>query len=289
VDRTDKAIDVFKGLIEHGLHSVPVLQKTKRKWYGFVELSDIVQFYVEKFGNQLGDEGRSALDSIGKQEDFLEKTVDEIMKSPLTRRNVFHPISRGYSLFSAIEAMAREEHLHRVPIIDGDRQLKSVLSQSQVIEYIQANLESLGSIKNKPVGSMEGVLKEVISVNETSLAIDAFKLMQQRNITGVAVLNENGSVIGNLSVRDLKGLRLENQLFHRLFQTVHNFMRHLKEENKDDNRPKTKKVVHATDTLSHVIEILVDHTIHRVYVVGAENKPIGVVTLKDVLLQIVSN
>jgi len=289
VDRTDKVIEVFKGLAEHGFLSVPVLQKTKHKWYGFIELSDIVQFYVEQFGKELADESRSALDSIGKQPDFMEKIVDDIMKYPLTRKNIFHPIKVGYSLSYAIETMAREEHLHRVPVIDEERNLKSILSQSQVIEFIHQNIQTLGTIKDKPVASMDGVIKKVFSVNENSLAIDAFKLMQQQNVTGVAVLNDQGVVIGNLSVRDLKGLRLENQLFHRLFQSVHNFLRHLREQLKEGERPKRKKVVHRTDTLEHVIEILVNENIHRVYVVDQELKPIGVVSLKDVLLEIVDH
>jgi len=289
VDRTDKVIDVFKGLIQHGFLSVPVLQKTKHKWYGFVELSDIVQFYVEQFGNQLGDEGKSAWDAIGKSEEFLQKTVDDIMKYPLTRKNTFHPIANGYSLFYAIETMAREEHLHRVPIIDGDRKLKSVLSQSQVIDFIHSNINTLGSIKDKPLEQMQGVLKKVFTVKEDSLTIDAFKLMQENSLTGVAVVNENDTVVGNLSVRDLKGLRLENQLFHRLFQTVHNFLRHMKEERKDDGRPRTKQVVHLTDRLSLVVQILVEQNIHRVYVVDEGNKPIGVVSLRDILLEIITN
>jgi len=176
-----------------------------------------------------------------------------------------------------------------VPIIDEARNLKSVLSQSQVIEYIHQNINSLGTIKDKPVGSMSGILKEVYSVTENSLTLDAFKLMQEKSVTGVAVVNEKGIVISNLSVRDLKGLRLENQLFHRMYQTVHNFLRHLRAEGEEGERPKRKRVVRVTDTLEHVIEILVNENIHRVYVVDQEGKPIGVVALRDVLLEIISH
>lgn len=43
------------------------------------------------------------------------------MKWPLGFRNPFHPVKGGYSLFYAIEAMAREKHLYRVAVIDDDR------------------------------------------------------------------------------------------------------------------------------------------------------------------------
>jgi len=57
VEREDKIQEVFKGLIDQGFLSVPVLQKTKNLWYGFVDLADIVNFYVDNFGDILGIEG----------------------------------------------------------------------------------------------------------------------------------------------------------------------------------------------------------------------------------------
>lgn len=289
VDRTDKVSDVFKGLVNQNFLSVPVLQKTKRKWYGFIEISDIVQFYVEHFGDLLGDEGKKVWETIAEKEGFMEKTVTEVMKFPLSRKNPFHPITLGYSLYYAIETLAREKSLRRVPIIDHERNLKSVLSQSQVIEFISEHMDMLGSIKDKPISEMKSVLKEVYSVNEDSRAIDAFKLMQQKNIGGVAVIDDEGKVVGALSERDLKTIRVENQLFHRLFQKVRNFISHLREEFQEkDGRPKTKKIAQVTDTLGQVVDMLVTHSIHRVYVVDDQRKPIGVVSLRDILLEIIS-
>jgi len=71
------------------------------------------------------------------------------MQSPRSRSNPFHPIKVGYSLFNAVETLGREEHLHRVPIIDENRNLKSVLTQSQVIQFVYENLNLLGYVKEK--------------------------------------------------------------------------------------------------------------------------------------------
>jgi hypothetical protein len=43
-------MDVFRGMIRNNILSVPVLQKTKRKWYGFIDMADIVSYVVELFG-----------------------------------------------------------------------------------------------------------------------------------------------------------------------------------------------------------------------------------------------
>lgn len=51
------------------------------------------------------------------------------MQHPLTRRNPFHPVTRGYSLLFALELLAREEDLHRVPVVDSERKLINLITQ----------------------------------------------------------------------------------------------------------------------------------------------------------------
>jgi len=287
VDRTDKVSEVFKGLVRQNFLSAPVLMKTKHKWYGFVDINDIVEFYIENFGDQLGNEGKAVWDTIAEKEGFLEKTVDDVMKSPRRKANVFHPITVGYSLWYALETLAREHELHRLPIIDSDWNLKSVLSLTQVIEFLYDNLGNLGTIKDKPVGQITGVMKPVWSINHNDPAIAGFKLMQEKNVGGIAVVDDSGALVGLLSQRDLKAIRLEDALFRRLFQQARNFLQHLREEFKDDH-PKRKKVLHEGDTLEHAITLLVENKIHRAFVVDKDNKPIGVVSMKEILLEILT-
>jgi len=279
---------VFKGLVKQNFLSAPVLMKTKHRWYGFIDIGDIVQFYVENFGDQLGNEGKQVWDLLAEKEGFLDKTVDDVMKYPLSKKNPFHPIGLGYSLFYALETLAREEELHRVPIIDSERNLKSVLTLSQVIEFFGEKLPLLGSIKDKPVSEIAGVIKEVHTLNHNDRAIDGFKLMNEKNVGGLAVVDDSGVLVGHLSQRDLKAIRLENQLFHRLFQQARNFMLHLREEFKEGH-PKRKRVLHEGDTIEQAITILVENNIHRCFVVDQDQKPIGVVSMKEILLEIITN
>ena len=55
--------------------------------------------------------------------------VKDIMQHPLSRKNPFHPVRTGYSLLFALELMAKEEELHRVPIVDGERNLVNLITQ----------------------------------------------------------------------------------------------------------------------------------------------------------------
>jgi 5'-AMP-activated protein kinase regulatory gamma subunit len=287
-ERTDKVIDVFKGLVKHNFLSVPVLQKTKHKWFGFLDLADIVLYVVNAFGESRLNVEQDFWTLADKEVEFQNKTVNDLMRYPLTRRNPFHPITGGYSLLYAIEALARERSLHRVPVIDDERQLMNLITQSQVIRFLQQNLHLLGDKRLTPAKDMQGVMHQVFAINIRQRAIDAFQQLVEKAVTGVAVVDDTGKLKGNLSLRDLKAMSTDGRFFWRLYQTVDNYLTKLKKEVKEGQRPKRVQSCKASDTLEHAINLLADHSIHRVYVVDDAKKPIGVVTLKDVLCEILA-
>jgi CBS-domain-containing membrane protein len=290
--RTDNITEVWKGLAAHNFLSVPVLQKTKNKWYGFVDIYDIVKFVIEFFGV----EGKKLQDSedwlklVESSEEFSKKTVNDIMKYPLSKRNPFNPIHSGYSLLTAVEALAREPGLHRIPIIDQDRKLITVISQSQVVQILYKNLDIIGEKKNKPVGQMDRYLEQVFTIHEEATAVDAFKMMVELNVSGLAVIDKEGKLTANIAMKDLKAVSTDTRLFWRLFQTVHNFLQKVRKENSETggDRPRTTVTVKAEDTLETVIRRLTEHSIHRIYIVDDHKKPLGVISLKDVLAELIS-
>jgi hypothetical protein len=60
--------------------SVPVLQKTGNKYYGFLDIADIVKFFVERFGEQqlksLSDNFWTLID---KDTQFQQIIVNDLM------------------------------------------------------------------------------------------------------------------------------------------------------------------------------------------------------------------
>jgi CBS domain-containing protein len=48
------------------------------------------------------------------------------------------------------------------------------------------------------------------------------------------------------------------------------------------------KTVTINDTLEDVINTLAEHRIHRLFIVNDDRKPIGVISLKDLLLEILN-
>jgi len=287
--RTDKVKDVFKGMIDHNFMSCPVLQKTKNKWYAFIDLADIIKFIVAKFPNQALESEVDIHALLDRSQEFRECEVKEFTKNPLAIRTPYHPVGKGYSLFAAFEVLARERSLHRIPIVDAERHLVSILTQSQLVEFAWRNIELLGSTKRaKLVGEMGYNLHQVIHVSPNDTALHAFSLMVEKNITGVAVLDDKGILVDQLSLRDLKAITPDGRMFARLYKPVGAFLHSVKNESKFD-RPKDIIFCTRNTSLEQVMGMLVNNHIHRVFVVESEThrKPIGIITLRDVLLEVI--
>jgi len=287
--RTDKITDVWKGLVLHNFYSVPVLQKTKKKWYGFVDMFDIVKFVISFFGES--ESLKSSEDWIKMaecSEEFKTKTVNDIMKYPLSKANPFFPVHTGYSLLSAVEVLAREPGLHRIPIIDRDRKLITIITQSQLTRLLIRNMELFGEKKNKPVSQLDRYLEDVFTIPEEATAMDAFRLMIEKNVTGLAVINKEGKLTDNISLKDLKAMSTDARLFWRLYQTVHNFLQKIRKENNETggDRPRRAVTVTRNDTLEMVLKKLDENNVHRIFICDG-HKPIGVISLRDVLNEII--
>jgi len=287
--RTDTVKDVFKGLIQHNFSSCPVLQKTKNKWYGFLDVANIVKFIVQHFGENTLAENTNIMALLEETDNFKTLQVNDLMKNPLGILTPYHPIYVGYSLFSAYEVMARS-NLHRLAVVDGNRSLVSVVTQSQLVELTYRNIALLGAKRSKLVKNMPYNLHEVYSVKPSDLALKAFSLMSEKNVSGVAVIGDDGLLVDQISLRDLKAMAPDGRLFWRLFKSVQEYLTNIKNSKTDpqaDARPRQVITVTPEDTLETVLGLLVLNRIHRVYIVESNNnkKPLGLITLRDVMLE----
>jgi len=291
--RTDKVVDVWKGLIKHNFLSVPVLQKTGNKWYGFLDMADIVKFVVQQFGATKLKATENFWELVEKEEYFQTRTVNDVMVYPLRKRNPFHPIPRGYSLFAVMEVLARERGLHRVPIIDHDFHLTHLVTQSQLVSYLHKNLDTLGDVKNKPCHMVTGFGTGAICIKQDATAMDAFDMMIRENISGLGVIDDDGKLTGNISLRDLKAISNDARMFWRLYEPIKSFLHHVTdvdlEADPEKMRPRRVLFAKESDTLESIIKKLSEHNIHRIFVVDTNQKPMAVISLKDLLYEIITS
>jgi len=294
-DRNDKIVDVWSGLVKHNFLSVPVmtnLLSPNRSWFGFIDVADIMTYVVNHFDQQrIGEEGQDFWELVKADEEFQKRTVEEVMQYSFSRtggkdKHLFRPVKVGYSLYYAIESLAKEKDLHRLVVLDDDGTVLNLITQSHIIDFLYQNIDKIGSKMNKPVGDF---FKNIIySVKEDEQAIEAFKLMMEKNVSGVAIVDEEGKVKGNISSRDLKAIATDGSLFWRLYSKAYLFRQNARKE-ADPTPPRGTVTVHKGDSLGEVIKKLAENKIHRVYVIDEERRPLGVISLRDVLVEILSS
>jgi 5'-AMP-activated protein kinase regulatory gamma subunit len=288
-ERTHKVTDVWKGLIKHNFMSVPVLQKTKNKWYGFLDLADIVKYVIDTFGFEKLGKDVDFFEMYDKEEFWKTRTVNDVMTFRIAGRNPFHPVKKGYSLYFVFEMMANEKGMNRVPVLDENNNLANLITNSQMLRYVHSHMKQLGGVKDKPISQFTMPHNEVICIHEEEPAHKAFTMMINKNVGGLAVIDANGKLTENISLRDLKAIQNDGRMFHRLFQTTHNFLQKVRKDFGKKERPNHPIAVKNTDTLEHAIQLCVDWGVHRIYIIDDQKKPIGVITLHDMFAEILKS
>ena len=104
-------------------------------------------------------------------------TVRDVLARPAVKKPPHLPSFRGFTTFSAVEQMARLGP-HRVAVLDKERRVVGLLTQSMVVSLLDQNLDKLGAFRESRVREMVPALaSSTVCVPETSITIDAFRLM----------------------------------------------------------------------------------------------------------------
>ncbi|KAL6973053.1 SNF1-related protein kinase regulatory subunit gamma-1 [Sarracenia purpurea var. burkii] len=186
-----------------------------------------------------------------------------------------------------------------VPVVDlGERKIDNIITQSAVIHMLEecAGLHWFESWGNKKLSDLDLPLMKpnrIIKVYEDEPVLQAFKLMRQKGVGGVPVVERDGrKAVGNISVRDIQFLLIAPEIYknHRSI-TAKNFLtavRSYLEEQKGASPLLNGMVTcRRADTVKEVIVKLDSKKIHRIYVVDGEGNLEGVVTLRDIISKLV--
>ena len=110
-------------------------------------------------------------------ERYQDASVREVLARSAVKRPPHFPVFRGFSTFSAVEQMARLGP-HRLAVLDRERRVVGLLTQSMVISLLDQNIDKLGAFRESRVREMTPALaSHTICVSDTALAMDAFKTM----------------------------------------------------------------------------------------------------------------
>jgi CBS domain-containing protein len=173
-----------------------------------------------------------------------------------------------------IVALKKMTHkaLHRIPVVDGAGHLEFIMTQSAIMTFISKNL-GLFPGADKTVGELNlGYKAQVVAARRTQTAGSAFVSMLTHKVSGLAVVDDNNKLVGNISATDLKSIGYDGKLFLKLFLTVGEFT---------GNKPAF--FVTPAHTVSDVVALFAEKRVHRLYVCQGDREILGVISLVDLL------
>uniref|UniRef100_A0A6B2LDC7 CBS domain-containing protein n=1 Tax=Arcella intermedia TaxID=1963864 RepID=A0A6B2LDC7_9EUKA len=276
-------------MVDHNVLSLPVLNQ-KGKYYGIIEMFDLVE-YVTALFSDLGAMKLIDLEKLlNSEKTFVSATVRDVLKRPLSSRNPFRPINRGFSLFTAWEILGLGG-VNRIPITNENGEICDIITQSMLVDFLWQNIEKIGAVAETKISDFKGAeSEEVSSIPPTTKAINAFREMVRTEKAGLAVVDENGKLLDNMSVRDLRGIHTDAQVFWRLWSPVNEYKEMARKEF-PDKTPAALVFVLPTDSLFTVVEKMAKLHIHRIYVVDSAESltPLRVITQTDLLKEVLLN
>lgn len=282
----------MKTLADHKILSAPVLSAA-----GVEEIGD--------FGDYMG---LVTTESIlhhflrhvpeGSEKD-LEKTKDfwEQLLITITSDNDVSYIHAGevhkltlYQLFMGYFFRKDRHPIHRLAVFDARVRVTNIISQSDLLRFVSRHIKEMKADENDTthadkhhsrldkltIKQLQLGLQEVQTVHLKDRALDAFRIMEEKSLSGLGVVDEDGYLVGNLSQSDLRGLHAQD--IDKLLQPVQEFL-------SLDLKRLSLLYALPSFSLKTVVDLLVKHKVHRIYVVESEEckKPIGVITLTDIL------
>jgi CBS domain-containing protein len=271
--------DALKALSDAKILSAPVRDNNQpdtasyaNKFLGVTDFNTIVHFMMSK---TWGHAPASLEELRTLKNAFKTTTVGQLFAEG--SRSPFVVIDEATQGLLDVILYLGKYGVHRV-LTASDGQITNILTQTAMLEVIANNLGSFEAITKLPISELGlGLTHAVFSVTLEDSTWEAFRVMHEKNVSAVAVLDEKGAIIGNISAVDVSNKILDPAQFATLSKPISAFF----------VKGLAINTVKPTDTLEHVIRTFQATRVHRLYVVDGNNKPTGVVALRDVLAQFV--
>jgi len=251
--------DTLKLLADKQILSVPVMRSDELR--GFVDIFQILS-YTTFFKSGSVDWKKPASSLIGTES--LGKEGDEDIKVCVVREDE--------SLHKPLQCLSKGHRRFMVKTTDSGYRL---VTQTRLVRFLFEKYDkfNLGELNLEDANI---ITKPVSCVEKSTDAIEAFKKLRSQEINGVAVTESDGTLMGTLSVADLRGLKMD--MLDRLQVPVIDF---LKKQHGGDV-PDIITVCPSMP-LKDLLETMTSKKKHRVFVMDDEKRLAGVVTLTDII------
>jgi len=306
IDSKMTPLEASKILWSRDIMGAPVYDAGKKTYVGMFDVRDILSCVTSAHREYLAMMGRHKPGedtALPHDMDAHRKAQGELMAKAFQNIKInTSPPSPGAITVSYLAARnpmkghSKEENLveickelekrgtHRVGIMDnssGSPVCTGIISQSGLVDFIFSKCPP-GSLEEKLSECGIPYKKEVAKISDEATAADAFELLDSKRLSGIAVVDEDGVLIGNTSARDIKHAIIDGGKTG-MDMDIISYLAQVRQSQIRKNERFPSCHVYEDATVGHVVGLLAKTGYHRVFVVDAEKKPIGVVSFADVL------
>jgi 5'-AMP-activated protein kinase regulatory gamma subunit len=210
--------------------STPGSRLIRDRLQGFIDIRDILSSFLlevdlkelqnakmlkrmrvlEEKGQEFACKAIQELKSLGSDGWFYD--LEETKHASILEIIMDGFLNLGNKPADAFGGTRRRRVVHRLALCNNDGSLTNVVSQSDVAKFLFDNLSEFGKLGDETaeeLGFVRGP-EHVVKVAPECPALDAMILMEERDISAVAVVNSVGSIIGNFSISELRNIMSEH-------------------------------------------------------------------------------
>jgi len=247
--------------------------KKQKKFYGFVDVLDIAGYVLATWKNL-----SSHLEDLHfPSEPFFTAPILDVINFSEIDVPIF--IDEEKSISDLIKLFRNHVYfyrLHRVAVTrNGD--IVDVISQSDVVSFTASNIDHFPLQKsNMEIGLIQGFYHSPIMIRIDASFVDALERLYKNRISGLALVDHEFKLSGNLSASDLRGMN--PSAFDFFTGSVLQFL-----AKGTSSFSKQTLSVGPGNTFGEVVQYLAKQRVHRLYVTTQNGNPLGLVTLFDVI------
>ncbi|KAJ1817131.1 cell separation during budding, partial [Coemansia sp. RSA 2598] len=248
VDSEATIDEACEALIRHNIQSVPLYDHRSQTYVGMFDLHDYASYVLSKRATLMGrgnsgssQEGMLSAAGGGMRRESISPLARKalgdggrrssvIMVSDMSTVNPFYSVLPETTV--AQVAMVFAKGAHRVAVMENERAIRGILSQTKVVRYFfehcgvgqpDAADDSNGGgfitraedeMLDKTLADLGLVTRDVVTVRPETPVLQALSLLEQWRVSSVAVVDEEKRLVGNLSVGDVKYLVKDRSLIN---------------------------------------------------------------------------
>jgi len=283
-------------LLKHNVSSLPVYLETTKKYFSSVDIQDIAMvIFVLAVAKSFADlfvQKVVAWHDFGNEDFqlFAKEHIEHFCNA--SERNHWLTVNENTPVLEIMKILSNpaqnqqekgKGNIRRVGVETQDGKLLGIISQSGMIQFLLKELKASRLFKGillKDIPQSER--PNVQTIKETELSIEAFKLMLENRISGVAVVNDKGQLTSVFSSCDFKREKFNQELFSDLRLPAKEYLSKSNRYFKNEIDEKAFQIV-STDSLEAVLEKVVKYHLHQIFELDENKAPIKGHSLCDII------